>query len=45
MIRMSVEIDTAEHIDPLHAHEVIANHIRLRLSLIDWVEQVRFKYE
>lgn len=44
MIKMTIEADIAEHIDPLYASEQIAKHIRLQLSMIDWIQQMRFKY-
>ena len=44
MIKMTIEADIAEYIDPLYASEQIAKHIRLRLSMIDWIQQMRFEY-
>ena len=44
MIKMSIELDIAEHVDLLYASEQIAKHIRLRLSLIDWIKHMRFEY-
>ena len=44
MIKMSIEIDIAEHVDTLYASEQIAKHIRLRLSAIDWIQKARFEY-
>lgn len=41
---MTIEIDTAEHVDLLYTSEQIAKHIRLCLSAIDWVQGVRFEY-
>ena len=44
MIKRTIEADIVEHIDPLYASEQIAKHIRLWLSMIDWIQQMRFKY-
>lgn len=44
MIKMTIEIDTAEHVGPLYASEQIAKTIRLSLSGIDWIQRVRFEY-
>ena len=35
MIKMTIEIDIAEHVDILYASEQIAKHIRIGLSKID----------
>lgn len=45
MIRMSIEVITEEDIDTLYAHKAIAKYINLRLSAIDWVQQVRITNE
>lgn len=45
MIRMTIEVITEEDIDPLYAHKAIAKYISLRLSAVDWVQQVKITNE